>query len=481
MVLFADARRWNPAGLEGLMTALAATRDALLEAGYAVAGPITPPGWLGEAAGSAATDRDLLTIRLRGLAERLDTLRPGLGYAIDEITALRRGFADTEAVATVLGFALTPDGGVVDTRPPPPTTTGTPADDERRIAQIGIRDQLADLLRRTGSVDTDLAVLLMALSTDAASVSATPPSGRPTDPAALRALWMALALQQAGIDDRTWDPARGAGELSEVIEKVYAYYGELYLQHPELQWAGMANLIGPSFAAGFSDLDQIRGVAQLLEFLPGVPGMSALAADLDLRFYETTFLDMQKEIFFDQAMMHEAYLNGGMPAIRELRQAGLIDTPTEFAWSQIDEGKRSGDQELLAAGNVGLLRREQQDIIDDDYQRMYDHPVTGPAFTYVMTAVGDPSIPGAQSYGEYDPVSGTPLPAGNIAGFDQRWPYIVNDTLPAYQDLLRDDPERLREIVGSDVGDRIEENRLYNRFGELAEQYTSGWIPVFDR
>jgi hypothetical protein len=46
------------------------------------------------------------------------------------------------------------------------------------------------------------------------------------------------------------------------IERVYAYYGRLYLRHARLEWAGMANLIGPSFYAGFQDVgflpDQTR-------------------------------------------------------------------------------------------------------------------------------------------------------------------------------------------------------------------------------
>jgi hypothetical protein len=128
-------------------------------------------------------------------------------------------------------------------------------------------------------------------------------------------------------------------------------------------------------------------------------------ATAELRFYETTFLSMQKEIFEDQAVMHEAYRNGGLEAIQELHTAGLIDPRTAHAWAQIDEGHRTGNQDLLAAGNTYLLRREQNDIIQDDYQLMYDRPGSGPAFTYMMTAIGEPSIPGARSFADYKPLT----------------------------------------------------------------------------
>ena len=259
---------------------------------------------------------------------------------------------------------------------------------------------------------------------------------------------------------------------------------------------------------------------------PEVQALADLGAltESELRFYETTFLEMQKEIFLDQAVMHEAYLNGGLPAVEELRDAGLIDDRALEAWRQIQEGAATGDPDLLAAGNGRLLWREQNQIINDSYDDMYHHLPSGPAFTYGMTVVGAPSIPGAGSYGQYDPLSvsvespgperigtpdrigtperigpgpfsveipsvgvdlpsisvdnptqvevtvTTPLPAGNIADRADRWDLIVDDTLPAFQDLLADDPARAREIIDSPVADRIDDQRLQHQVDEIAER-----------
>ena len=200
----------------------------------------------------------------------------------------------------------------------------------------------------------------------------------------------------------------------------------------------------------------------------------------------------QKHIFIDMASQHEAYVNGGTEAIDEMRRADLIDDRARNAWDDI----ASGDPYLIQLGNTALLYREQNQIIHGQYDQMYQHhgPV-GPVMTYVMTMAGAASIPGTKTPGEYSPltVNGevtipglfadstvsaqlrTPLPDFNVADRDARWDYITHDTLPAYQRLLRDHPEQARQIVASPVEDRISEQRLANRWPQLAEDMLTDW------
>ncbi|MFJ3406607.1 WXG100 family type VII secretion target [Promicromonospora sp. NPDC090134] len=328
--------------------------------------------------------------------------------------------------------------------------------------------------------------------------------------------WTRQAAQDAGIDYLSWDPRLGAEANRANIEAVYEYYADLYLNNPDLQWAGMAAMIGPSFAAGFLDLALMRDVAQgvevggeVLQHLPGGLAQGALIeqvagmTDDELRFYETSFLSMQQEIFRDQASMHAAYEHGGMAEIQRMYESGAINERTYDAWEDV----ASGDPERVSEGNVEMLRREQQEIIADDYDAMRNHPVTGEAMTYMMTVVGEASIPGAVTFGEYDPLQvtvetpgpervgipftgisadnplqgsvtvTTPLPDGNIADVGQRWDYITADTLPAYQELLRNDPGRAQDILQTDVSDRIEEYRLTNpdRLGRIVDRLATNW------
>lgn len=330
--------------------------------------------------------------------------------------------------------------------------------------------------------------------------------------------WTRTAAAEAGFDFADWDPAAGAGANREIIEAVYSYYAELYLDQPWMQWAGMAAMIGPSFAAGFFDLDMMRELAQGVQdgaqHLPPGVTPAALAAvagmtDAELAFYENQFLSMQREIFVDQAVMHEAYLNGGLPEMERLLEAGVIDDAAYQAWSDIEAG-RAGDAQALADGNTALLWREQNQIIADDWQTMRDHPGTGEAFTYLMTLVGEPSIPGAGTYAQHDPftvnvetpgpenigipftgisldnpVQGsisveTPLPGGNIADQATRWDYIANDTLPAYQELITQHPDQAAQIVGTDVSQRIDDYRLTDpgRIGRILDRLTEWDVDV---
>jgi hypothetical protein len=307
----------------------------------------------------------------------------------------------------------------------------------------------------------------------------------------LQQAWRDRALERAGIDRGSWRPGRGVEENRRTIEAVYGYYGQLFLDRPYLQWAGLAGMIGPAFYAGFQDLglipDAVRGT------VTAVAGRAArrLAGDAagDLGFYETTFLTMQKKIFEDLAGMHEAYLAGGVAQIEEFYRARIIDAATLTAWRQIDTGRRDDDAaSAVADGNRALLFREQHDIIDRFYARMlgYRWPL-GQAFTYLLTLAGTPSVPGARSYPERYPLTvgarlpriavsaRTPLADGNIAIFTDRWKLIDTDTLPAYLTLLRDHPDRARALAGTPLPQRVSRYRLLVRGSQLAAAALTRW------
>lgn len=311
--------------------------------------------------------------------------------------------------------------------------------------------------------------------------------------------YLADAFEAAGIDPADWDPAGGVDENGDIITAVYEYYGGLYLDDPNMQWAGMANMIGPSFAAGFYDLDLFEDIFSALGdasiAIPGVQGdISELAAHLteaELRWFENRFLTMQQKIFLDQAPAHEAYRADGIDGINAMFDAGQIPADMHQAWSKIHEGIETGDQSLIDEGNRELLWREQSVIIEEDYQAMYNRDPIGPLMTYAMTLIGKPSVPGAQGFPDVfpivieqdigvgpdnlgcvrwvgcvdNPLDGsveitTPLPDGNIAFLDDRWALIEEDTLPAYLDLIKNDPDTAAAIVGSSVDDRIDDYRL---------------------
>lgn len=314
--------------------------------------------------------------------------------------------------------------------------------------------------------------------------------------------WQDEALREAGIDPEQWDPSQGFEGNREIITKVYEYYGQLYMDDPDLKWAAMANMIGPSFAGGFADLGMMRDVAQTIDaagaHIPPPDGqiISELASlsDEELAFYEESLLSMQQEIFYDQGAMHEAYRDGGIEEIERMHEAGLVDDNAMDAWQDI----ASGDPERVDEGNHQLLWREQNQIIVDDYQDMQAHQPGGNAVMYGMTLIGEPSVPGARSFPEVfplevtmetpgpenipftpfdNPTQGegtvtTPLPDGNIADQSARWALIEEDTWPAFAELS---DEEIHEIVSSDFDTRLQENRPSQNVDEIAERILRGF------
>jgi hypothetical protein len=182
----------------------------------------------------------------------------------------------------------------------------------------------------------------------------------------LNELWLARALDRAGIDRSRWHPSVGVEDNRRTIEAVYDYYGRLFSDHPYVLWSGMAGMIGPAFYAGLMDIGWLPDVAR--RAIIALPGRASRRlhtwAAGDLGFYETIFLTMQKKIFEDQAPMHEAYLAEGLTEIERFYRARIIDRATFVAWQRIDRGRGEAGATLLDSGNRALLWREQREIID---------------------------------------------------------------------------------------------------------------------
>jgi len=111
----------------------------------------------------------------------------------------------------------------------------------------------------------------------------------------------------------------------------------------------------------------------------------------------------------------------------------------------------------------------------------------GPAFTYLLTLAGAPSVPRAQSFPQRYPFrvdarlppiaisARTPLADGNIALFADRWKLIDADTLPAYLAFIRVHPEKARALVATPLSQRVTGYRLLARAGQLAAGALTRW------
>ena len=242
--------------------------------------------------------------------------------------------------------------------------------------------------------------------------------------------WIVYASGDAGISLRDWDPGRRATQNRAVIYAVYDYYAKLYLAHPELRWMAFANMAGSAFAAGMLDLDSLP------------------TAD----WYASMLMSMQKHIFMDIATMHVAYINGGIAAVEEMRDAGLIDAETTAAWVNPPDAV------------LKFSYREQNLVIAKQFNRFRAHLPWGEFVTYGMTIVGPMPVPGGKTPAEYKPLLCGPLPAFNYADQKARWDFLSNDTVPAY---LRLDPTTVRAIVTKSFADRVDGYRTAHRLADI--------------
>jgi hypothetical protein len=266
--------------------------------------------------------------------------------------------------------------------------------------------------------------------------------GKGIAPARFKALlwqyWIIRAAEAAGVPLSEWDPQRSAEANRATIFAVYDFYAKLYLQNPDtLRWMGFANIGAPAFAAGMLDLGSVP----------------------ELRWFSSMLMSMQKHIFMDLGAMHAAYLHGGIKAVEEMRDAGIIDPATTAAWAD------------PAQAVLEFSSREQNLVIAEQFDRMRARLLPpGEVVTYAITVAGPMPVPGGKTPARYRPLFGGPLPAFNYADRVARWDFLSNDTVPAYERLSKDS---VQKIVQRPFADRVAEYRATARLLDLIVPFRS--------
>lgn len=282
------------------------------------------------------------------------------------------------------------------------------------------------------------------------------------------------ATSTAGIDLAAWDPAKGFHATRANMIKSYRLYEDLQINHRELQWSGMAGLVGADFGGGTADvvlagdIYSIQGLqplaAQIIKATTDVMGPGfigifpkglqtlAYSADAitptDLQWFSRQILVMQKAFFSDLMPLHMAYVRDGIGGVEEFRRAGIIDDDVLGAWRNI----ASGNADRIATGNATLLRREQYDVVGWQFDNVRNYRKAdgvGAALTYAMTLAGSPSIagvPALRNFISFDYTQRladgrtltvkTPIADWDWSKFDLRWKYVTTELLPRYRNMV---------------------------------------------
>ncbi|MDH6284200.1 hypothetical protein [Prescottella agglutinans] len=313
--------------------------------------------------------------------------------------------------------------------------------------------------------------------------------------------WLVEATDVAGIDLAEWDPRAGVAVNRENLVKSYRLYEDLQLSRRELQWAGMGGMVGADFGGGLIDFDLMTTAYDLPQLQESARAVVAAATDVagpgivdslpdglraladagseitseDLHFILGMIMVMQKNIFSDLMPMHRGYVTGGLPALEEMRRAGLFGDDIMAAWRDI----ASGDPDRIARGNGALLQREQGVIIREQWDTVRNYKNTvGQAITYLSTVAGSPSVAGVLPPRSFRPIDvstrlpdgrtatlTTPLPAWNWSVYAERWDYITTQLLPKYKNMVENDWPQLESELRVPYDTQLETHRpLLNVF-----------------
>src|SRR5262249_7587778 len=115
-------------------------------------------------------------------------------------------------------------------------------------------------------------------------------------------------------------------------------------------------------------------------------------------------------------------------------------------------------------------------------------PPVGRMFTYGLTLAGTPAVPGAKGYTDVFPYTvtlpiprrarlalRTPLAAGDLSFFPNRWGLVETDTLPTYVRLISDHAAEAPSLIERPVAGRTPRFRLLRRSDRIALAALTHW------
>jgi len=194
----------------------------------------------------------------------------------------------------------------------------------------------------------------------------------------------------------------------EYIEAVYRHYEKLYLTHEDtFLWAGLAKLAGAPVYAGLSDAQWGRIGS------PVLPSPLFNVADPYLKHIQTILITANINIYNDLAWQFAAYRSS---AIFGLIYVETIDAEgaNYGAWYEIDNLD-------YVSGNVGLLRREQEEILADTYDQLGS--MTLGLVDLAFSWLAKNPVPDGSDFLDV-------VPGGSLSNFDHRWAWIINSNNP---------------------------------------------------
>ena len=242
----------------------------------------------------------------------------------------------------------------------------------------------------------------------------------------------------------------------EFLNAVYRFYEKIYLSATAYEWAGLAKLAGASVYAGLSDFEWGKRIILVL------PGFGPLSESLTISLsteIQRILMNANRDIFDDLAWQFTAYRLSGLCALEFARENGADINIAP--WRLIDEGIENNDLTRIVAGNLALLRREQEIIAQPRWDELAGLPAgTGAVVSFLFSILAENPIPNGPDFADV-------VPGGNITVFDDRWAWVSDSPDPslAMWTIWTVTPEPVKEQwVLIDLATRAEDYSLLENF-----------------
>lgn len=267
------------------------------------------------------------------------------------------------------------------------------------------------------------------------------------------------------------------------VVAIYDYYQQLFKQMPEkFMWAGMAKVAAAPIYAGMSDLHTWWVNSG---WFPRPEPRGFLDPGIQI-FIKGLLLGGQKNIFTDKAWAHRAYKASGIGALNYLSQ-DFPDATNFESWKLMDEGIFANDQNKIFEANGRLLRREQQEVVQQNYDVIqnlwiYQPPAHPNINGGVWVAVNSEGLSNAGEWlsanSNNNPLPGGPgfrttFPGGRLDFFSDRWAWTSN----AANGMLEIWTGASTSVPGYDAGRRASENGKTIKEAATNYSYDPAGIP----
>jgi len=227
--------------------------------------------------------------------------------------------------------------------------------------------------------------------------------------------------------------------------QITASYAKMYLSNPRWsKWAGMAALASAEVGRGMQQAWELGFGTGTEMFTPAVVWIGSILTGRgsetgpmmgQLLFWALT--GGNRLVWADIFWQHVAYRDVGLPAIKDAKDNGDIPQRVLNAWSEIDAGAKTNDVARIWKGNRALLMYEQEEVLQ---KQIYDRAEVKQLWKAISPDVPSP-IPGHNvKFTSY-------VPDGNIGNFTDRWKWIDESMLPAWQKLDTETPDKAKAQI----------------------------------